>query len=82
MAYDVLYHLSTTNRGGLIVTTSNQRKAHGVARQTVLITGASCSIGKATDKKLLADGYSVYAAARRVEQIRDLEESGGDRSQD
>ena len=70
------YDLCTTNWGGLIVTTSNQRKAEGMPVKTALVTGASSGIGKATAKKLLADGYSVYAAPRRIEQMRDLEESG------
>lgn len=41
-----------------------------------LVTGASAGIGKATTLRLLADGYTVYAAARRVEQMRDLEQAG------
>ncbi|GAA1583829.1 oxidoreductase [Kribbella sancticallisti] len=43
---------------------------------TVLVTGASSGMGKATAVQLLRDGYTVYAAARRVEQMRDLEELG------
>ena len=45
-------------------------------QRTVLVTGASAGIGKATAVKLLAEGYAVYAAARRVEQMRDLEDAG------
>ncbi len=33
-------------------------------------------MGKETAKRLLADGYTVYVAARRLEQMRDLEELG------
>ena len=45
-------------------------------RQTVLVTGASAGIGKATAETLLEAGYTVYAAARRVENMRDLEDLG------
>ncbi len=46
-------------------------------KRTVLITGASAGIGKATAEKLLADrGYTVYVAARRLEKMQDLAELG------
>ena len=59
-----------------MVTTLDQHEAGGVAGRTVLITGASSGIGKATAKRMLMEDYSVYAAARRVEQMRDLEDLG------
>ncbi len=44
--------------------------------KTVLVTGASSGIGNETAKKLLNEGYTVYAAARRIVKMRDLEELG------
>ncbi len=56
--------------------TSNKRKAGDAAGQTVLITGASSGIGRETARKLLEEGYTVYAAARRLDRMRDLEDLG------
>ena len=44
--------------------------------KTVLVTGASSGIGEATVRRLLADGYKVYAAARRVDRMSGLAEAG------
>ena len=43
---------------------------------TALVTGASSGMGKATAARLLRDGFTVYAVARRIEQMRDLEKLG------
>ena len=58
------------------MTTSDQNEAGGAAGRTALVTGASAGIGKATVERLLEEGYHVYAAARRVDRMRDLEELG------
>jgi NADP-dependent 3-hydroxy acid dehydrogenase YdfG len=47
-----------------------------VTVKTVLITGASSGFGKRVAEKLLDEGYSVYAAARRVEKMSDIEKKG------
>lgn len=44
--------------------------------KTVLVTGASSGMGRATAEKLLAEGYAVYAVARRAERMKDLAERG------
>lgn len=45
-------------------------------KKVALVTGASAGMGKATARQLLADGYVVYGAARRLEQMRDIEKEG------
>ena len=44
--------------------------------KVIFITGASSGFGHLTASKLLADGYTVYAMARNVEKMSDLEERG------
>ena len=46
--------------------------------RTVLITGASSGIGKATAHLLLNQGWKVIAAARTTESMSDLRESGAE----
>ncbi len=45
-------------------------------KKVALVTGASSGIGKETSKMLIADGYTVYVAARRLEKMADLSQLG------
>ena len=44
--------------------------------KVVLVTGCSSGIGKATALRLARDGYVVYATARRVSSLGELEAAG------
>lgn len=41
-------------------------------KKVALVTGASSGIGEASVRRLLAEGFEVYAAARRVEKMQPL----------
>ena len=43
---------------------------------TALVTGASSGMGKSIAKRLIADGYLVYVAARSTDKMADLAELG------
>ncbi|HAA12309.1 MAG TPA: short-chain dehydrogenase/reductase [Cytophagales bacterium] len=45
--------------------------------KVILVTGASSGFGKFTALELIKKGYTVYGAARRLEQMKELVQQGG-----
>ncbi len=45
-------------------------------KKVAVVTGASAGIGEATAKRLIEQGYTTYAAARRLDRMANLEKLG------
>jgi NAD(P)-dependent dehydrogenase (short-subunit alcohol dehydrogenase family) len=45
-------------------------------KKVAVVTGASAGIGEATVKRLIEQGYTTYAAARRLDRMTNLEKLG------
>ncbi len=45
-------------------------------KKVALVTGASSGIGKSTAEELCKNGFTVYAAARRLDRMKDIEKDG------
>jgi NADP-dependent 3-hydroxy acid dehydrogenase YdfG len=48
-----------------------------VQKKAALVTGASSGIGEATVRALAAEGWTVFAVARRAERLAALEAESG-----
>lgn len=53
---------------------TNQKNS--TTQPVVLVTGASSGMGKAFAKSMLQQGYIVYAVARRITMMSDIEQAG------
>lgn len=51
-------------------------KIKATMKKVILITGASSGMGREFAERLLCEGHTVYAAARRLELMRELEQEG------
>src|ERR1700753_2984164 len=47
------------------------------AKPVALVTGASSGMGKDFALRLIAEGYTVYGAARRTDRMNDIVAAGG-----
>ena len=64
--------IATASFLALFMTTSPAVADEAVAQKAVLVTGASSGIGRNIAERLAAEGYFVYAGARKAEDIKAL----------
>ena len=64
--------LATASFLAVFMTTSPAVADEAVAQKAVLVTGASSGIGRNIAERLAAEGYFVYAGARKAEDIKAL----------
>lgn len=50
--------------------------SNSLTKGVAIVTGASAGIGKAIVRKLLAEGWTVYGGARRIDQMQDIVRDG------
>ena len=55
---------------------SGNRGSNMNNNKVAVVTGASAGIGEATVKRLIEQGYTTYAAARRLDRMTNLEKLG------
>lgn len=67
----ILYNSAMTRE----TTFANKQKGK-IMKKVVLITGASSGMGRETAIRLCKQGYTVYAVARRINKMKDLEPLG------
>src|SRR5690606_13022245 len=67
----ILYNSTMTSE-----TTFVNKQKEKTMKKVVLITGASSGMGRETAIRLSTQGYTVYAVARRIDKMQDLEPLG------
>lgn len=50
--------------------------SNSLTKGVAIVTGASAGIGKAIVRRLLAEGWTVYGGARRIDQMEDIVQDG------
>jgi NAD(P)-dependent dehydrogenase (short-subunit alcohol dehydrogenase family) len=58
--------------GALFFSVMSAGAAHAAGQKAILVTGASSGIGRMLTEQLAADGYFVYATARKPEDLAEL----------